>query len=302
MNEHYLFISNHRDIVLDSSLLNYHLYMAGHDTSRMAVGDNLLHNELAADLMRLNKSFVVERSVSGAKAVLQVLTRTSEYIRCSLEEGVSIWIAQREGRAKDGWDRTEPAVLKMLALAHKDADDPLNALFERCRVVPVSVSYELDPCAVKKAHELFMMATEGSYAKSAREDVESIVTGLVGAKGRVHLHYGDPVCGPFASPEAAAAALDRAIVSGLRVFPTHVEAARLLGDADLECSPVAPIRRISQRFLRQCRECPVYEREYLLLQYANLLRNRRAIAQDPGDTSMCAAAQVDEVGSTASVP
>ena len=97
-SEHYLFISNHRDIVMDSSLINILILNAGHETCRMAVGDNLLTNDLAADLMRLNKSFVVQRSVVGAKAMLGALSRTSAYIRDSLEDGASIWIAQREGR------------------------------------------------------------------------------------------------------------------------------------------------------------------------------------------------------------
>ena len=98
-NDHYLFISNHRDILMDSSLLNYLLQDAGHDTCRMAVGDNLLSSSLAADLMRLNKSFVVERSVAGARAQYQALSRTSRYVQQSLQQGISVWIAQRQGRA-----------------------------------------------------------------------------------------------------------------------------------------------------------------------------------------------------------
>jgi hypothetical protein len=133
----YLYMSNHRDIVLDSSLLNFLIHNAGHETCRMAVGDNLLVNELAADLMRLNKSFIVERNVSGARATLNALTRTSHYMRHSLEEGVSIWIAQREGRAKDGWDRTDPALLKMLALAYKEHDEPLRGMVDQVQLVVV---------------------------------------------------------------------------------------------------------------------------------------------------------------------
>ena len=112
-NQHYLFVSNHRDILMDSSLLNYLLYEAGHDTCRMAVGDNLLNNTLVADLMRLNKSFVVERSAAGARAQYRALTRTSRYMQYSLQQGISVWIAQRQGRAKNGFDRTDPALLKM---------------------------------------------------------------------------------------------------------------------------------------------------------------------------------------------
>ena len=115
----YLYISNHRDIVMDSSLLNLSIYLAGHSTCRIAVGDNLLSEAYAADLMRLNKSFVVERNATGTRAMYQAMLRTSSYIRHSLEEGESVWIAQREGRAKDGIDRTDPALLKMIALAYR---------------------------------------------------------------------------------------------------------------------------------------------------------------------------------------
>ena len=127
----YLFLSNHRDIVMDSALLNFRLHQAGHRTARVAVGDNLLTERYAADLMRLNKSFVIERSVTGTRAVYQAISRTSAYIRHSLEEGESVWIAQREGRAKDGYDRTEPALLKMLSLAYRKEVDGFGGLLER---------------------------------------------------------------------------------------------------------------------------------------------------------------------------
>ncbi len=278
----YLYMSNHRDIVMDSSLLNYLIHQAGHETSRMAVGDNLLTNELAADLMRLNKSFIVERSVSGAKATLNALSRTSAYIRHSLEEGVSIWIAQREGRAKDGWDRTDPALLKMLALAYKDDAEPLDAMLAACDLVPVSISYELDPCALRKAHELSVIAAEGEYAKSQEEDLQSIITGIVGFKGRVHVHFGEPLTGHHDSPEALAADLDRAIVGGLKVFPTHVQAAAALGDASVEAATMAPSERVMNCFKQQQSQCLAAEREYFLLQYANTLRNRQDLGVADG--------------------
>ena len=286
----YLFISNHRDIVLDSSLLNFGLYNHGLDTCRQAVGDNLLRNKLTADLMRLNKSFVVERSVSGAKAMLKALNKTSAYVRHSLEEQASVWIAQKEGRAKDGWDRTDPALLKMLALAHRDEDDALNALFDRCDILPVSVSYELDPCAGLKAHELSVVATHGQYDKAAEEDVRSIVVGLTGNKGRVHIHISAPVKGPFESPEAAAAAIDAKIVGGLRVFPTHVEACKRKGLKDNCVSPEAAVpinEKVMRRFIKQLRKTPLAERPFLLDQYANLVCNQQALtnAQDNQDPS-----------------
>ena len=274
-NRRYLFTSNHRDIVLDSGLLNYYIHQAGHETCRMAVGDNLLTHELAADLMKLNKSFVVERGARGTRQGYRILTRTSQYIRHSLREGVSVWIAQREGRAKDGWDRTDPALLKMLALAYRDADDSLNTMVAESNIVPVAISYELDPCAVAKARELHIVATEGSYAKSMEEDVESIITGLIGQKGRIHLNIGEPIHGEFGSPQELSDHIDRGVVGGLRVFPTHVRAAELMEDTDLERSIVAPEERAMQIFSGELEDLPQEHRDNWLVQYANVIRNRR---------------------------
>ena len=276
-SEHYLFISNHRDIVMDSSLINILIHNAGHETCRMAVGDNLLTNDLAADLMRLNKSFVVQRSVVGAKAMLGALSRTSAYIRDSLEDGASIWIAQREGRAKDGWDRTDPAVLKMLALAYKNSGESIQALVDRTRLVPVSISYELDPCAPNKAHELYVTARDGAYDKSAEEDVRSIVLGMVGFKGRVHLHFGQPIQGEFDNADELALAIDRSVVGNMRVFPTHQAACHALRGEWSGAGIEGVSRRVRDAFIRQRRQCPVPEREYFLLQYANVLRNQEAL-------------------------
>ncbi|MEQ8692629.1 MAG: 1-acyl-sn-glycerol-3-phosphate acyltransferase [Pseudomonadales bacterium] len=274
---HYLFTSNHRDIVLDSGLLNYFIHQAGHKTCRMAVGDNLLSHELAADLMKLNKSFVVHRGARGTREGYRILTRTSRYIRHSLEEGVSIWIAQKEGRAKDGMDRTDPALLKMLALAYRDQDEPLQAMVAQSRIVPVSISYELDPCAKVKARELYIRATEGKYTKAENEDVQSIVMGMMGQKGRIHIHVSDPISGEYDSPKALAHKIDEGVISGMRVFPTHVQAAKLMGDIDLE--PAAC--EVNEKSLAIFNDelCSMNEamRPYYLMQYGNLLRNRAEI-------------------------
>ena len=221
----YLYISNHRDIVMDSSLLNLSIYRAGHDTCRIAVGDNLLNEEYAADLMRLNKSFAIERSAASARAAYQAMLRTSSYIRHSLEEGESVWIAQREGRAKDGNDRTDPAVLKMIALAYRKETKSFEEILKRVTLVPVSVSYELDPCDRRKAHELYLTEQHGEYDKPPNEDLESIVEGIVGYKGRVTMCISPAVEGGFENAESLAREIDRAIIGGMRVFPTHVRAA-----------------------------------------------------------------------------
>ena len=275
-NDQYLFISNHRDILMDSSLLNYLLHHAGHDTCRMAVGDNLLSNPLAADLMRLNKSFVVERSVAGARAQYQALGRTSRYIQQSLQQGVSVWIAQRQGRAKDGFDRTDPALLKMLLLAYRDktaSDSAIERMLAVTPVVPVSVSYELDPCGPSKARELAMIEATGSYEKSAQEDLNSMVLGLMGYKGRVRLSFGEPIVSA-ATPEDLAVQLDRSIVANTRLYPTHRYAKALIDGMppnDAGSSPAVGV--LAEELAGLDKE----QRSYLIQQYANIWRNRREL-------------------------
>ena len=273
----YLFVSTHRDIMMDSGLMNFAIHRAGHETSHIAVGDNLFGEPYAADLMRLNKSFMVERSVTGTKAVYQALRRTSAFVRASLEEGVSVWIAQREGRSKDGLDRTAPALIKMLALAHDgELANPGN-LCERVRIVPVAITYEIDPCAPRKARELYITDREGCYDKPEGEDLASIVDGMLGFKGRVHLHFGARVRGDLADAEALAFEIDRCIVEGLKVFPTHLEAARRSGLEELPAGEPEDAR-ISAVFAEQVESCPPEHRSFLFDQYANLVRNKQRYA------------------------
>jgi len=274
----YLFMSNHRDITMDSCLLNYLLHRAQFGTSRIAVGDNLMDHALAADLMRLNKSFVIERELGGARAALKILSRTSRYIRQSLDEGVSVWIAQRQGRSKDGWDRTDPALIKMLSLAHKapyqDGAATLSAMLSHAPLVPVSISYEIDPCALLKARELYLTARDGAYEKGVSEDLKSMTLGITGAKGRVHIHFGTPLTPrEYATPAELAAAIDEQIVGNLKIFPTHIYAAQQLGDQVTETALVAPSDHALGLLRGQIEQAEDPQKEYLLLQYANAVRN-----------------------------
>jgi 1-acyl-sn-glycerol-3-phosphate acyltransferase len=276
----WLFISNHRDIFMDPGLLNYQLHQSGRGTMRVAVGDNLLSEPYAADLMRLNKSFVVQRSASGTKAIYQAINRTSHYIRHSLEEGEPVWIAQREGRSKDGFDHTDPTLLKMLSLAYRKELGEFGDLLRYVCLVPVSVSYELDPCDLRKAHELYMAQQFGRYVKQPGEDLASMVEGITGYKGRVHLRVGAPLQGDFPDPEAMALALDRVIVGGMRVFPTHVRAAERAGIESSRGSDVEPLPRVMRAFESRIAACPPGELPYLLGGYGNLLRNRQKLGLD----------------------
>jgi 1-acyl-sn-glycerol-3-phosphate acyltransferase len=262
----YLFVSNHRDIALDSSFINLALYRAGHSTTRMAFGDNLLSTGYAADVMRLNKGFVVQRGKKTGKVAFASMSLTSRYIRHSLETGNSVWIAQREGRAKDGLDLTEPALIKMLTLAFRSDVPDVGAVVERLRVVPVAVSYEIDPCDEMKARELLAIAQHGEYQKEPGEDLRNIITGVAGMKGRVHLSVGSPLAGEFADAEAVAAEVDRQIARGYRLFPTHLYAARLSG---LQCAIAeVPGQRLAS-FEARLAQTPQPLREQIVRQYAN---------------------------------
>ena len=183
----YLFLSNHRDITMDPAFVNYMLYKAGNRTVQIATGDNLLKKPFVSDLMRLNKSFIVQRSLKG-RELLQGLTLLSEYMHQCIEQGSHVWIAQREGRAKDGVDKTEAALLKMLAMYQRK--QPLSESLKKLHIVPVSISYEYDACDVLKAEELHAIETTGSFAKNDKSDIQSIVAGMIGFKGAVHVAFG----------------------------------------------------------------------------------------------------------------
>ncbi len=216
-----LFVSNHRDIVMDPAFINFTLWHQGMETVHAAIGDNLLSKPFAADLMRLNKSFIVKRSAKGPREMLRNSQLLSEYVRAVLADGGNVWIAQREGRAKDGDDRTDPAVIKMLQLAYRKTGQSLTEAVRAMQIVPVSLSYEFDPCDRHKAHELDCIARHGHYQKTAHEDLEQIALGVKGDKGRVHLHFGTPLQGPYGDADEVAMAIDAQIYRGYRCFPSH---------------------------------------------------------------------------------
>lgn len=270
----YLFIANHRDIVLDSALLNWALHKAGYATSLTAVGDNLVTTPWVGDLMRLNKSFVVARSITSPKAAFKAYSVTSAFIRQALEGGDSVWIAQRQGRAKDGNDQTDPAVLKMLTIAYRKENESLTNWLAQVRLLPVTVTYELDPCDLMKAHELYSRSTTGTYEKSKDEDLRSIALGLTGYKGRVHLHIGERIVGAYEDVEDLAKALDVALACGTRLFPVHRQAAIQLGDSvDVSIPVPASIPAVEEALAARLHSCPPHEQPWLWLQYANIWRN-----------------------------
>ncbi|MEP1447107.1 MAG: 1-acyl-sn-glycerol-3-phosphate acyltransferase [Paraglaciecola sp.] len=223
-----LFMSNHRDIALDPTFVNWALHLNGQDTVRIAVGDNLLKEEWVADLIRLNKCFIVKRSATDRREKLSAAKLLSEYIESTLKSDQQhIWIAQREGRAKDGNDLTNPAILSMLALS-KPKNIEFADYIRDLRIVPVSISYEFDPCDINKAKELQKVEVEGSYDKPDNEDVKSIVSGITGQKGRVHIHFGELVAGEFNNAKEVASHIDEQILQGYDCFSTGPVAAKML--------------------------------------------------------------------------
>ena len=234
-----LFISNHHDIILDPSVLNMLLYENGFNTTKVAIGDNLLRKEWIRDLARLNKSFIVHRSPSGKEAYYYS-QRLSNYIKkIIIDDKESVWIAQREGRAKDGNDITQISLLKMLAYGGEESKfEYLKSL----NFLPTAISYEFDPCDILKVRESIAKEKNLHYEKNEKEDEISMVTGLTGFKGRIHISIGNVIQDEFdeilhhETPKeqfsALAAIIDEQIQSNIKLWPTNYIAYDLLMDMD----------------------------------------------------------------------
>jgi hypothetical protein len=274
----HLFISNHRDIVVDPAVVNWTLHHQGHHTLHIAIGDNLLTKPYVSDLMRLNKSFIVNRSATKPREKLKAAKHLSSYIHYSIvEEDANVWIAQREGRAKDGIDRTNSAVIGMLALS-KPKDISLADYIRELNIIPVSISYECDPCDIDKAKELHAYRSEGRYEKEEHEDAQSIAKGIIGQKGHVHLSFGEALTADYQSTDEIVDELDRKIISNYVLHPSNCIAYEEL-HGTLPEGITATHRQIpfsdgsfikeSQRFHQYISECDKHYRDLLLAMYAN---------------------------------
>lgn len=228
----YTFISNHRDIVLDSAFLDVLLLDSGFSTTvEIAIGDNLLIYPWIKTLVRLNKSFIVRRN-PGIREMLASSRLMSRYMHFALcQKHANLWIAQREGRAKNSDDRTQESVLKMLAMGGEGT--PLESLRE-LNIVPLAITYEYDPCDYLKAREFQLKRDCPDYRKTQAEDLLNMQTGIFGPKGRVHFTAAPPVntwidqLAALPKKEffsALAARIDRAIHSSYRLFPVNSIAA-----------------------------------------------------------------------------
>ena len=236
----YTFISNHRDIVLDSALLDKLLIDAGFNTTcEIAIGDNLLKLPWVKDLVRVNKSFIVERALS-MREMLMASKRLSEYMHFVIaEKNDNVWIAQREGRAKDSNDRTQEAILKMMVMG---GEGSIIDRLKQLHLVPLAISYEYDPCDYLKAAELQARRDNPSWQKGPMDDVTSMQTGIMGYKGHIHYQCADCIDSyldtiPADTPKTElfrliADHIDQQIFAGYRLYPNNYVALDLLhGDS-----------------------------------------------------------------------
>lgn len=236
----YTFISNHRDIVLDSALLDKLLIDAGFNTTcEIAIGDNLLKLPWVKDLVRVNKSFIVERALS-MREMLMASKRLSEYMHFVIaEKNDNVWIAQREGRAKDSNDRTQEAILKMMVMG---GEGSIIDRLKQLHLVPLAISYEYDPCDYLKAAELQARRDNPCWQKGPMDDVTSMQTGIMGYKGHIHYQCADCIDSyldtiPAGTPKTElfrliADHIDRQIFAGYRLYPNNYVALDLLhGDS-----------------------------------------------------------------------
>jgi len=263
--QNYLFVSNHRDIAMDPSFVNWALYTENFKTVRIAIGDNLLSKPYVSDLMRMNKSFIVKRSVTGVREMMKSLSHLSDYISSSLKEDSSIWIAQREGRAKDGFDKTEPAIVKMFYVNGKKQKIAFPEYIKSLKIVPVAVSYELDPCDQHKARELYEKAQQGEYQKSEFEDIDSIVNGIVGQKGHVHVAFGEVLETDFETADEVAEEIDRQIYKQYYLHASNLIAA----EQDIDSVSDEDVAKFKARIQAIAPEL----RDTVLKMYANPVRN-----------------------------
>lgn len=231
------FISNHRDIVLDAAFLNALLLDIGHGMTQVAIGDNLLIHPWIDTIVRLNNCFIVKRDIS-VRQLLKSSMQLSAYIHHAIKDlKESIWIAQREGRAKDSNDHTQTSVLKMLNMAG-EKNHPLRNLME-LNIVPIAISYEYDPCDYLKAKEFQQKRDNPDFTKSKRDDLLNMETGMLTNKGRVHFTLGSPINDRLALLEnknldknaliaAIADVIDKEIYKHYRFYPCNYVAYDLL--------------------------------------------------------------------------
>ncbi len=288
----YVFITNHRDIVLDASFLNLAFLRRNMPTSEVAIGNNLLVFDWINDLVRLNKSFIVKRN-TGLREGLEAAKKLSAYIRHAiLDKHESIWIAQREGRAKDSSDHTQESLLKMLSIS---GIGTFNEKLEELNIMPVSISYEFDPNDYLKAKEFLMRRRDPNFKKSQRDDLFSMETGMLQFKGKVHFQMTPRIntkleqIGDMRDTNTAAkyvgALIDNAIHRSYEIFPINYVAYDMLHESERFKRKYTSEQKeeVTAYFNRQLNKVEVegvteeernYMMEMMLVMYSNPLKNK----------------------------
>ena len=287
--QNYTFMSNHRDIVLDSAILSKLLIDAGFKTTcEIAIGDNLLSLPWVKDLVRVNKSFIVKRSASFREMLTSSKT-LSKYMHFAIQEKKeNIWIAQREGRAKDSDDRTSESILKMMSMG---GEGSIIERLTQLHIVPMTISYEYDPCDYLKAAEFQLKRDNPDWKKGPQDDIISMQTGIMGYKGHVHYHcspcideYLQTLDSEMPKNELYATIvrhIDQEIHRHYRLFPNNYIAHDLLTGTDEQTAHYQPADKVNfERYLaEQLEKITVpqpdiaFLRERILTMYANPLRN-----------------------------
>ena len=270
-NDNYLYISNHRDISLDAALLALHLHKSGFKTFNIAVGNNLMEETWASDLFRLNKSFIIQRSGGTKKEIYSGLSLASQFIHQSIfQDNTSVWIAQKQGRAKDGIDETDPALLKMIHLSERKSQHEAH-YFNTLKVVPVSISYEYDPNDQLKARELDLLQANSEYLKEKDEDLKSIANGITGFKGNVTINLSEPMI--FAEDDGyqmISNKISQSILTNYKLHASNYAACKLMGlDFTQETFDAEEITQAETELNQRVQSLETGARSKLLEQYAN---------------------------------
>lgn len=288
----FTYVSNHRDIVLDSGFLSLMLVEQGQDTVEIAIGDNLLIYPWIKKLVRINKSFIVQRALS-MRQMLESSARMSRYMHHTIcDKHQSIWIAQREGRAKDSNDRTQESILKMFAMA---GEGDIVSRLKEMNIVPLAISYEYDPCDFLKAKEFQQKRDNPDYKKTTADDLLNMQTGLLGYKGRVHLCTAECLTKQLDELDRSlpkqelfvrvAELVDKGIFANYRLYPNNYVAADLLEGSNHFAAhyTLEDKQRFSDYVDGQLARIDLpdkdepFLREKLLLMYANPLRNQLSV-------------------------
>lgn len=291
-SDSYFYVSNHRDIILDTCLINYNLHDHDLVMTASAIGDNLVQKPFLMALSKLNRNFLVLRNQSP-REMLKSSLKLSEYIKHLLfEEGRSVWMAQREGRTKDGNDFTQQGVLKMVGMGKGDLD--ILDYFVKLKIVPVAMSYEFDPTDMLKMPEVLAKRMKEEYKKSANEDFNSIMQGAMGQKGRIQINAGEVLTEEdFAEIrkkdlsindqlKEVAALIDRAIYRNYKLWPSNYIAYDLLKNEDRFINEYTEKekRQFDRRVSRRVDvKNPLALNSYLLM-YANPVINKMSLNEE----------------------